>query len=83
MFYVVTDLCTKCMACTRVCPVSCIHPAEGEPNVEKTPQVYINPAECINCGACAAECPVSAIFTDDDLPADKKNFAQINADYFK
>lgn len=83
MFHVITDLCIKCMNCTKICPVTCIHPCEDEPELGNVPQVYINPGECINCGSCVPECPVNAIFPVDDLPADKKQFAQINADYFK
>lgn len=83
MTYVVTDLCTKCMKCAGVCPVTCIHPGQGEEGLDRVPQVYINPDECISCGACAGECPVSAIFPDEDLPADKKQFAQTNAAYYR
>ena len=83
MAYVVTDLCTKCLSCTTICPVTCIHPTADEPNVDKQSQVYINPDECVDCGACASECPVSAIFPADELPADKKPFIQVNAAYFK
>ena len=83
MAYVITDACTKCMSCTEVCPVTCIHPAEGEDGLEDVPQLYIDPEECIDCGACAPECPSEAIFTEDELPADRAHFGQINADYFK
>lgn len=83
MAYVVTDLCTKCMACTCICPVTCIHPCEDEPGLDQVPQVYINPDECILCGACSAECPVNAIFPEEDLPSDKKGFVKTNAEHFK
>ena len=83
MAYVVTDLCTKCMACTRVCPVTCIHPGEGEAGLDQVPQVYIDPNECILCGACSAECPTTAIFPEEDLPADKKSFIQVNAAHYR
>ena len=82
MSYVVTDLCTKCLRCGPVCPVSCIHPAEGEDGLDAAQHVNIDPDECINCGACAAECPVEAIFAEEDLPADKKKFADENAKFF-
>jgi ferredoxin/flavodoxin---NADP+ reductase len=83
MAYVVTDLCIKCMRCPPVCPVTCIHPGEGEEGLDKVKHVNIDPDECISCGACAAECPVEAIFDADDLPADKKQFAAENAAFFK
>jgi ferredoxin/flavodoxin---NADP+ reductase len=82
MSYVVTDLCTKCLRCGPVCPVSCIHPAEGEDGLDTVKHVNIDPDECINCGACAAECPAEAIFAEEDLPADKKPFADENAKFY-
>ncbi len=83
MVHVVTEACIKCMACTKICPVSCIHPMEDEPEIADVPQVYINPAECINCGQCAPTCPVEAIFQEDELPGGMRQCAQVNADYFK
>ncbi len=82
MAYVVTDKCTKCMSCTQVCPVSCIHPTDGEAGFAQATQVFVNPADCISCGACAGECPVEAIGAEEDLPADKKAFIKANADFF-
>ena len=83
MAHVITDKCTKCMSCSVICPVSCIHPAEGEAGLENVPQLYINPDECINCGVCIPECPVEAIFPEEDITADKKGSIQANADYYK
>jgi len=45
--------------------------------------LYIHPDECIDCGACEPACPVTAIFPDADVPADQKQYVQINADVFK
>jgi len=45
--------------------------------------LYIHPNECIDCGACEPECPVSAIFSDEDVPANQKQYVKINADAFK
>jgi ferredoxin len=42
--------------------------------------LYIDPDECIDCGACEPECPVEAIFEEGDLPEEKKEWIQINAD---
>lgn len=83
MAYVVTDLCTKCLACTQVCPVNCIHPCQGEADLDQVSQVFINPDECIDCGACAGECPTKAIFPADELPADKKSSVESNIKYYK
>lgn len=82
MAYVVTDACTKCLKCTEVCPVSCIHPGQGEDGFDEARQVCIDPDECIDCGACVAECPAEAIFPADELPADKQAFIQVNADRY-
>ncbi|HOF18110.1 MAG TPA: ferredoxin family protein [Phycisphaerae bacterium] len=83
MAYVVTDACTKCMSCPPVCPVSCIHPAEGEEGLDAVSHVNIHPAECIDCGACAGVCPAEAIFPESDLPDEQRKFAAENAAYFK
>ena len=85
MPFVITDLCrgVKDGACVEVCPVSCIHPEPGTPEFETASQLYIEPESCIDCGLCAVECPVSAIFRDDELPEDKQQFAEINADWFR
>ncbi len=54
MTYVITQPCigVKDGSCVDVCPVDCIHPAEGESDYDDFPQLYINPDECIDCGAC-------------------------------
>ena len=83
MSHIVTDLCIKCMSCPPICPVTCIHPMEGEPQLDDVPQVFINPDECIDCGACAGTCPVSAIFPEGDLPADKQDAIQANTKFFQ
>lgn len=79
MFYVIAEPCigVKDKACVDVCPVDCIH---GD---EDSSQLYINAAECIDCGACEAECPVEAIFQESALPAEWRNFIEINAAYFR
>jgi NAD-dependent dihydropyrimidine dehydrogenase PreA subunit len=77
MPYVITEACvgTKDRACVDVCPVDCIY--EGEQ------QLFIHPDECIDCGACEPECPVTAIFPEEDVPANMRQFVQINRDVFK
>lgn len=73
MTFVVTEQCIRCkfMDCVATCPVDCFH--EG-PNF-----LVIDPRVCIDCNACAPECPVDAIYQDKELPADQKDFLQINA----
>ncbi len=74
MTFVVTENCIKCKYtdCVEVCPVDCFH--EG-PNF-----LVIDPEECIDCTLCEPECPVEAIYPEDDLPADQRDFLEINAE---
>jgi ferredoxin len=82
MAYVITDACTKDELCIEACPVDCIHPKKDEAGFEEAPNLYISPSDCIDCGACVPVCPTSAIFTLDELPEDKKAFAEQNAAYY-
>ena len=77
MPYVITEACknTKDRACVDVCPVDCIY--------EGPDQLYIHPDECIDCGACEPECPVTAIFPEEDVPANLKEYVQLNREVFK
>lgn len=73
MAFIVTDNCDGCRFtdCVAVCPVDCFH---GDDKM-----LYIDPAECIDCGACVPECPVEAIYDETQLPDDKKDWIEINA----
>mgnify|MGYP001213450952 CR=1 FL=1 len=51
----ITDKCTACTICERVCPTNAI--TDGE-------RFYIDPDLCINCSVCGVYCPFHAI-TDD------------------
>ena len=77
MPYVITEACinTKDKSCVDVCPVDCIY--------EGPEMLYIQPDECIDCGACEPECPVTAIFPEEDVPANMRQYVQINRDVFK
>ena len=79
MTYVITEPCigTKDASCVDVCPVDCIHSSAEDQ------QYYINPETCIDCAACETVCPVSAIYFEDDVPAEQKQFTEINAEWFK
>ena len=74
MAFVVTENCIRCKLtdCVEVCPVDCFY--EG-PNM-----LVINPDECIDCALCEPECPVKAIYSEDELPAHFRHFAQLNAE---
>lgn len=74
MAHVITDECTKDALCVEVCPTDCIK--EGDD------QYYINPEECIDCGSCVEVCPSNAIFEEEELPDDKKDFIDKNANFF-
>lgn len=76
MTYVICEPCidVKDKACVDECPVDCIY--------EGGRMLYIQPDECVDCGACEPVCPVTAIFYEDDVPAEWKQFTQINAEYF-
>ena len=83
MAYVIAEPCinVKDRACVEVCPVDCIHPRTDEDTGEQ--QLYIHPDECIDCGACEPVCPVKAIFAEDEVPEQWKDYAAMNADYYR
>lgn len=74
MTHVVTDACIRCKYtdCVDVCPVDCFH--EG-PNF-----LVIDPDECIDCAVCVPECPAAAIQAEVDLPAERAELAELNAE---
>ena len=78
--YVIAQPCidVKDKACVDVCPVDCIHPAEGD----DVNQLYIDPSECIECGACEPECPVEAIFEESEVPEEWHKYSKINYEWF-
>lgn len=82
MAYVITDTCAKDFLCIDSCPSDAIHPRQDEPAQETATQVYINPEECMDCGACVSTCPTNSIYALDELPEDKADFAEKNANYF-
>jgi ferredoxin len=75
MAYIIVSPCIdlKDAACVDVCPVDCIY--EGER------QYFISPEECIDCAACEPVCPVTAIFAEDAVPADEKEFIELNKNF--
>jgi NAD-dependent dihydropyrimidine dehydrogenase PreA subunit len=84
MAYVITDACIKDFACAPECATAAIAPASADDAAAAgVSQLFINPDECIDCGNCASLCPQGAIFSGDELPADKADFAEKNAAFFK
>jgi NAD-dependent dihydropyrimidine dehydrogenase PreA subunit len=85
MTYVIAEPCidVKDGSCVDVCPVDCIHPAEGEAGYDQERQLYINPDECIDCGACEPVCPVNAIFEESAVPPQWSEYLKINAAYYQ
>ena len=90
MAYIIAEPCigTKDTACVDACPVDCIHPKkdtqyeDGRPGFDSVAQLFIDAVECIDCGACVPACTSDSIYTQEDLPDDKKQFAEANAAHF-
>jgi ferredoxin len=82
MAYVITDTCVKDLLCIDSCPSDSIHPHQDEPAFEAATQLYINPEECMDCGACVATCPTNSIFPVEELPEDKADFVEKNANFY-
>lgn len=59
-YTIVSDVCEGSADCFEVCPVNCIHWAEGKSNNKGNKFAYIDEQTCIDCGACLAACPVVA-----------------------
>ena len=78
MAYIITEPCvgTCDTSCVEVCPVDCIHPAEGfDDPADK--QLYIDPDECIDCAACVPEC--RRAISRKEVPDKWAHFIEINA----
>jgi NAD-dependent dihydropyrimidine dehydrogenase PreA subunit len=82
MAHVIVDTCTKDALCVDVCPNESIHPTKDEAGFDAATQLNINPDDCLDCGACVSVCPTNSILPADELPNDKKDFAEKNADFF-
>jgi NAD-dependent dihydropyrimidine dehydrogenase PreA subunit len=80
MAYVIAQPCVdvKHKDCVDVCPVDCIQ-LESD---ELDRMLYIDPDECIDCGACEPACPVGAIFPEDAVPAEWRDYVEVNRRWF-
>ena len=83
MTYVITQNCCKDATCVSACPVNCIAPVPGTAAFDSEPMLYIDPQVCIDCGACADVCPVDAAVPADVLTDTGRQYADLNADYFR
>jgi ferredoxin len=83
MAHVIVDACTKLTLCVDACTVDAIHPTKDEAGFAEVTQLYINPDACLDCGNCYSACTMNAIFPAEELPDDKKDFAQKNAEFFR
>jgi NAD-dependent dihydropyrimidine dehydrogenase PreA subunit len=67
-FTIVADACEGVADCIPVCPVECIHWADGLINARGTRYVYIDAAVCIDCAACLSVCPIEGAILDEWRP---------------
>jgi len=64
----ITDKCTACTICERVCPTNAITGGE---------RFYIDPDLCINCSVCGVYCPFDAINDNKEQLVQKIKVKQI------
>jgi NAD-dependent dihydropyrimidine dehydrogenase PreA subunit len=67
-YTIVSDICEGSADCFKVCPVDCIHWAEGKTNKKNKKYAYIDDKTCIDCGACLSACPVEGAIHDQWEP---------------
>jgi NAD-dependent dihydropyrimidine dehydrogenase PreA subunit len=67
-YTIVADVCEGIGDCIPVCPVECIHWADGKTNEKGTAYTYIDDETCIDCGACLSACPIEGAILDEWKP---------------
>jgi len=55
---IISDNCTGCTACVRVCPTEAIRVRDGKAHIDTT--------RCVDCGNCVTICPFHAILPKSD-----------------
>ncbi len=58
------DICTGCLACERICPITCIAigiDMDKETRQRSFSQFDIDMCKCMYCGLCSESCPTGAI----------------------
>ena len=74
MAFVVTSACIDELTfepeCERVCRFGALRRAEFTR--------LIDPAACTDCGECAPVCPVGAIYAESRVPAEEREWIEIN-----
>jgi ferredoxin len=80
MAYVIAEPCVDNMdqSCVEVCPADCI---AADPGVDR--KFHIDPDGCIECGLCESACPNGAIFRADALPDAWRDYAWVDAAWFR
>jgi NAD-dependent dihydropyrimidine dehydrogenase PreA subunit len=74
-YTVVTDVCEGIADCIPVCPVECMHWADGKRNAKGCKYVWIDNSICIRCGACLSVCPIEGAILDEWHPELQKGHA--------
>ena len=67
---------------SKLAPPTAFIPKKDEETFEAATQLYVDPEGCIDCGACVPVCPTNSIFIVDEVPADKQEFIEKNAEYY-
>jgi formate hydrogenlyase subunit 6/NADH:ubiquinone oxidoreductase subunit I len=65
MSMTISEACTGCTACVKVCPVNAIS------GVRKGRHV-IDASRCIECGACGRVCPANAVYDDKNQMVERR-----------
>jgi ferredoxin len=61
MAYFITETCTGCTACSRVCPTGAISGTRSQRHV-------VDETTCIECGVCSRVCPASSFLNGQGQP---------------
>jgi len=66
MAYHITEACTGCKICAKLCPVFAI--TEGKDAKPNASRHIVNEKRCVNCGVCGRVCPKGAIVDNTGKP---------------